>query len=187
MATPEPLPAVGLDAAEDQEDASPVQPADVEEVAGYVGTMESAIEADLLIRPCVPLTWHRWQIWRSATESRPAANRVGGSASTSEAALWRRIMLHYHGESWNKEAKELKDADWHEFLASAAASPELLNTVRDREAYLIAASRRQAAEGESLRAAGGQDRAEQFQDEAESAADTINLQVSAEQAITLLP
>ena len=129
MATPEP--AVGLDEAEEQEAASPPQPVDVEEVAGFAGTMESAIEAGLLVRPRIPLTWHRWQIWRSATESRPAANRVGGLGSTAEAALWRRIMLHYHGESWQKEARELKDADWHEFLASAAASPELLNTARD--------------------------------------------------------
>ena len=95
MATPEP--AVGLDEAEGQESASPPQPVDGEEVAGFEGTMESAIEANLLARPRVPLTWKRWQIWRSATGTRPAANQPGGRGSRAEAALWRRIMSFYHG------------------------------------------------------------------------------------------
>ena len=98
MATPDP--AVGLDEAGEQESASPPQPAGVEEVEGFEGTMESAIEAGLLARPRVPLTWKRWQIWRSATATRPAANLPGGRGSRAEAALWRRIMTFCHGPNY---------------------------------------------------------------------------------------
>ena len=158
MATPEP--AVGLDEAEEQESASPPQPAGVEEVEGFEGTMESAIEAGLLARPRVPLTWKRWQIWRSATATRPAANLPGGRGSRAEAALWRRIMTFCHGPTWIKDAKHVSEDEWQEFLASSAVSLEHLNEARDSEAYRILASRRQATEGESLRALGAQDRAD---------------------------
>ena len=110
MATPESPPAVSLDVAE-LGATSPDIPAGPEEVAGYIGTMESAIEDHGLLERPVALTWQRWQIYRTATATRPSTMRVGGRGSQAEAMLWRRIMLHYHGKSWRAASKALKETD----------------------------------------------------------------------------
>ena len=71
-----------------QEDASPT----ADEVAGYPGTVEEAVENGQL-EPPPPLSWQRWQVWRTATGSRPESLRIGSVDSAREAliggVLWR--------------------------------------------------------------------------------------------------
>ena len=77
-----------------QEDVSPT----ADEVAGYPGTVEEAVENGQL-EPPPPLSWQRWQVWRTATGSRPDSLRIGSADSAREGLIWRRVMEYFHGST----------------------------------------------------------------------------------------
>ena len=66
--------------------------ADRREVTGWDGTFEEAVEADIIQRP-PPLSWNRWQRWRSDEGGGPTTATDGYSRDTRhEAAIYARVM-----------------------------------------------------------------------------------------------
>ena len=68
-----------------------------EEVEGYEGTLEQAVEDGLLEVAPHPLGWTHWIKWRSAEGRRPK-----GRSLKQEAALWRAFSEEFYGADWQE-------------------------------------------------------------------------------------
>ncbi len=97
-----------------------------EEVANYQGTIEDAVNEDMIPEPAL-MQFNEWQSWRKEEGLRPTKRR-GSSRTTStqeEAKLWCRVMQYFHGEDWRMVLdmnQTLEDED-EEVLADQPASP----------------------------------------------------------------
>ena len=146
-------------------EASPSPTAD--EVVGYAGTLESAIDDNSMFEPPPPLIWRRFDAWRIATRSRPASLRVN-SGLTREQRIWQRVMLHYHGEGWREAAQALDEETWQNTLEEVAFSAHDLEDAREAEANAAESDRRQAADAASAPNLPGLTRADDLGSVAES-------------------
>ena len=76
----------------------------VREVTGRDERLVDLIDSGEVERPEL-VDYLGWVSWRAAAGGRPARRRGDGVSTTSaqEAALWRAIMEHVHGEDWRQE------------------------------------------------------------------------------------
>ena len=137
-------------------EASPSPTCD--EVVGFSGTLENAIDSSLF-EPPPPLTWTRFDAWRIATRSRPMSLRVT-SGLAREQRIWQRVMLHYHGEGWREAAQALDSDTWQATLEAAAHSPHDLEDARYAEANAAGLELRQIVDGAPAPFPSGLSRAE---------------------------
>ena len=78
------------------------EPGRVREVTGYEDTFEEAVAEGLIPTPPL-LFWNGWQAWRREHGGRPTTADDGQvPRPRDEAALWRRVMAHYHGPDWGE-------------------------------------------------------------------------------------
>ncbi len=73
----------------------------IEEVANYQGTIEDAVNEEVIPEPAL-MQFNQWQSWRKEAGLRPTRRRRCSRTTTTqeEADLRRRTMQHFHGDDW---------------------------------------------------------------------------------------
>ena len=95
----------------------------LQEVHGYAGTFEEAVELGLIEKP-PPLVWNDWLQYRKITESVPS----GMADNRAEGKLYARVQRHYYGEQYRSLAKAYNEEHpgWLDRLAAEQAAARRL-------------------------------------------------------------
>ena len=95
----------------------------VAEVANYEGSFEDAVNDTIVPVPGL-MSFNDWISWRAKDGMRPTKKHGSARASTSieESGLWRRAMVHFHGEDWREQYDLQSIAEVGESSSSCSTS-----------------------------------------------------------------